>query len=77
MRAEEGLVGVDPDAPDALLLRHRQSAEPAVACDVEDDPSPPAIWLAAAVRHLLGLTQLFVYVFRMVMSASGPLAPAP
>ena len=37
MRAEVGLVGVDADAPDALLLRGVERAEPAASRDLEDD----------------------------------------
>ena len=44
VRAEEGLVGVHADAPDLLLLRRVECAEPAAACDLEDDPAPGAIW---------------------------------
>ena len=37
MRAEEGLVGVDADPPDVLLLRRVERAETAAAGDLEDD----------------------------------------
>ena len=36
-RAEVGLVGVDADAPDVLLLRRVEGAEAAAAGDLEDD----------------------------------------
>src|SRR5471030_1080726 len=37
VRAEEALVGVDPDAPDLLLFRGVERTEPAAARDLEDD----------------------------------------
>src|SRR5215470_9258109 len=39
VRAEEGLVGVDPDAPHVLLLRSVERAEAAAAGDLEDHAS--------------------------------------
>ncbi len=37
VRAEEGLVAVDADPPDALVLRRRERAEAASSGDLEDD----------------------------------------
>src|SRR3954470_10492779 len=37
VRPEEGLVAVDADPPDLLLLRRVERADPAQACNVEDD----------------------------------------
>src|SRR5262249_1256645 len=52
MGAEVGLVGVDPDPPDALLLRRIERAKPAAARDLEDDDRPA---LDLVERDLLAL----------------------
>ena len=57
VRAEERLIGVDADAPDALLFAAARAPRPQLPAAWKTAPDPAAIWLSAISLHFAWSTK--------------------